>query len=292
MSEVPAMLQNTIAQTGIGLRAKHMRELLAKKAGVGFLEAHSENYFGGGSPRKQFREISEIYPVSLHGVGLSLGRADGLDQVHLQEIKMLADETSPVFVSEHLAWSGYNHIHVPDLLPIPFTNEALDVFVSHVTEFQEKIGRQILVENPSNYLAFAELDYEEPEFLNILSSRSGCGLLLDINNIAVSAHNLGYDAKNYIDRIHSDGRVKQFHLAGYQINKLDNGEMIYLDTHGNQVYPEVWELYGYALRRFGDVATLIEWDTDIPDLPVVLAEADKADAIRRNVKDGRYDRAA
>ena len=286
------MQQHTPERSGIGLRSPHVRELLASKAPIGFLEAHSENYFGGGLPRKQIRQIADMYPVTLHGVGLSLGRADGLDQEHIRQIKTLADEINPVFVSEHLTWSGYSHTHVPDLLPVPFINEALDTFSDHVSEFQDKIGRQILVENPSNYLAFANLDYTETEFLNALAERTGCGLLLDINNIAVSAHNLGYNALAYIDDIKADGRVKQFHLAGYQVNEIEGGETVLLDTHGKPVYPEVWELYAHALRRFGDVPTLIEWDTDIPTLDVLVAEAAKADNVRNRVKGERHDRAA
>ncbi len=286
------MQQHTLERSGIGLRSPHVRELLDSKANIGFLEAHSENYFGGGQPRKLLKQISEMYPVTLHGVGLSLGRADGLDEEHIRQIKSLVEDMNPVFVSEHLTWSGYSHIHVPDLLPIPFINEALDVFAAHVLEFQDKIGRQIIVENPSNYLAFANLDYTETEFLNALVDRTGCGLLLDINNIAVSAHNLGYYALSYIKDIKDDGRVKQFHLAGYQVNELEDGGKIYLDTHGKPVYPEVWELYAYALRRFGDVPTLIEWDADILALDVLIAEAAKADDVRTRVKGERHDRAA
>jgi hypothetical protein len=286
------MQNHMLELSGIGLRAPHVRELLDSKANIGFLEAHSENYFGGGQPRKLLQQISEMYPITLHGVGLSLGRADGLDQEHIRQIKSLIDDINPVFISEHLTWSGYSHIHVPDLLPIPFTNEALDVFAAHVNEFQEKIGRQILVENPSNYLAFANLDYTETDFLNALVERTGCGLLLDINNIAVSGHNLGYDPVAYIDGIVTDGRVKQFHLAGYQVNDLENDDKVYLDTHGKPVYPEVWDLYAHALGRFGDAPTLIEWDTDIPALDILVAEVAKADVIRARIKGERHDRAA
>lgn len=279
------MQYQTLELAGIGLRAPHVRELLASKAEIGFLEAHSENYFGGGQSRKLLKQIAEMYPVSLHGVGLSLGRADGLDQEHIRQIKLLIDEIKPIFVSEHLAWSAYNHSHVPDLLPIPFINEAMDIFVDHVQEFQDKIGQQVLIENPSNYLAFDDLDYTEPEFLNELVNRSGCGLLLDINNVFVSAHNLDYEPQAYIDSILADGRVRQFHLAGYQINTLKNGEKIYLDTHGKPVYPEVWNLYEYALSRFRNVKTLVEWDINIPALDVLVAEAKKADVLHQRVKE-------
>lgn len=279
------MQYQTLELAGIGLRAPHVRELLASKVEIGFLEAHSENYFGGGQSRKILKQIAEMYPVSLHGVGLSLGRADGLDQEHIRQIKSLIDEIKPIFVSEHLTWSAYKHIHVPDLLPIPFINEAMDIFVDHVQEFQDKIGQQVLIENPSNYLAFDDLDYTEPEFLNELVNRSGCGLLLDINNVFVSAHNLDYEPQAYIDSILADGRVRQFHLAGYQINTLENGEKIYLDTHGKPVYPEVWSLYEYALRRFTNVKTLVEWDIDIPALDILVAEAKKADVLHQRVKE-------
>lgn len=277
------MQLETLELAGIGLRAPHVQKLLTSKADVGFLEAHSENYFGGGQSRKLLNQIAEIYSISLHGVGLSLGRADGLDQEHIKKLKLLIDEINPIFVSEHLTWSAYKHTHVPDLLPIPFINEAMEIFVDHVKEFQDKIGRQVLIENPSNYLAFNHLDYTEPEFLNELVDRSGCGLLLDINNISVSAHNLDYDPVEYIDTIFTDGRVKQFHLAGYQINTLESGEKIYLDTHSNPIYSEVWNLYEYALHRFNNVKTLVEWDVDIPPLDILVAEANKANILHQQV---------
>lgn len=273
------MSSQLIACAGIGLRSQHVQELLASRADVGFLEAHSENYFGGGLAREQLQQLAQTYPISLHGVGLSLGRADDLDAHHLKQLSSLIEDIKPALVSEHLSWSAYSHTHVPDLLPLPFIKEALDVFIDHVNAFQDVVGRQILVENPSNYIAFAELDYTEPEFLNTLVDKTQCGLLLDINNIAVSAHNLGYNSQTYIDEIASDGRVKQFHLAGYQINHLDNGEIIYLDTHGKPIYPEVWSLYQRAIERFGHAPTLIEWDTDIPALSVLIKEAHKADLI-------------
>lgn len=282
-----------LEKSGIGLRTPHIQELLKlddtttiQPTDIGFVEAHSENYFGGGKHPKILKQIAEMYPVTLHGVGLSLGRADGLDKEHLANIAALAKDINPVFISEHLTWSGYSHTHVPDLLPIPFTNEAMDVFAAHVNDFQNAVGRPILVENPSNYLAFADLDYTEPEFLNELVDKTGCGLLMDINNIAVSANNLGYDPVDYIDGIVADGRVKQFHLAGYDVQTLPNGEEMFLDTHGKPVYPEVWKLYEYALERFGDVNTLIEWDMDIPALPVLFAEAEKANVVRERIRTG------
>jgi uncharacterized protein (UPF0276 family) len=280
-------------KTGIGLRELHRQALLdSPKLDLGFLEVHSENYFGGGRARKSLKALAECYPISLHGVGLSLGRADGLDPEHLRQLKDLADDINPLFVSEHLSWSAYQHHHAPDLLPLPLNQEALDTVVSHIKAVQDTLGRQILIENPSNYLAFTDLSFSEPNFLNLLVDRTGCGLLLDINNIAVSAHNLGYDARAYIHEIIPDGRVKQIHLAGYQVNTLPDGETLYLDTHGHTVYPDVWALYENTLAHLGDVPTLIEWDTDIPPLEVLLAEATKADNYRAPFQDNAHDRAA
>ncbi|PIZ31403.1 MAG: hypothetical protein COY40_02160 [Alphaproteobacteria bacterium CG_4_10_14_0_8_um_filter_53_9] len=263
---------------GIGLRYPHVAEILERQPKVGFLEAHSENYFGGGYARRNLLKLRETYPITLHGVGLSLGRADGLDQKHLRQLKRLVDEVQPLFVSEHLSWSAYTHIAVPDLLPIPFTREALSIFVAHVNEMQDTLGRQVLIENPSNYLAFAQTDWTETEFLNRLAHETGCGLLMDVNNIDVSAHNLGYDAVTYLQAI-NPRFVKQIHLAGYTVDTVD-GTDIRIDTHGNPVYPEGWRLYRTALEHFGDTPTLIEWDTDIPALDVLVAEAAKADTIR------------
>lgn len=265
-------------KTGVGLRAPHLQDFLRHDYDVGFLEVHSENYFGGGKPRKQLKQLRENYPVSLHGVGLSLGSASDLDKEHLADLKTLIDDIDPLFVSEHLSWSSYQHQHVPDLLPIPFIEESLQVFIKHIRQFQDSIGRQILIENPSNYLAFKQTDYTEAEFLNILATETDCGILLDVNNIVVSAHNLGYDAQAYIDAIE---QANQIHLAGYQINILENEEEIYLDTHGKPVHDAVWDLYDYTLQKFGNMPTLVEWDTDIPALEVLLAEASKADDIQQ-----------
>lgn len=273
---MPAGLRSIPA--GIGLRYPHIAQLIEERPKVGFLEAHSENYFGGGYARRNLLKLRETYPVTLHGVGLSLGRADGLDQNHLRQLKRLADEVQPLYVSEHLSWSAYTHVAVPDLLPVPFTAEALSIFVSHVNEMQDTLGRQVLVENPSNYLAFAQTDWTETEFLNRLADKTGCGLLMDVNNIDVSAHNLGYDAETYLREI-NPRFVKQIHLAGYSVEQVDGAD-IRIDTHGHPVYPEGWRLYRTALELFGDTPTLIEWDTDIPPLDILLAEAAKADALR------------
>lgn len=271
-----------VPATGFGLRAPHVREMLEQKPLTGFLEAHSENYFGGGQARADLLALRETYDISLHGVGLSLGRADGLDKVHLKEIASLVRDVEPIFVSEHVSWSAFGGRHVPDLLPLPMTQEALDTICNHIDAFQRAISRQMLVENPSSYLRFSNQDMTEPEFLTALAKRTGCGLLLDINNIYVSAHNIGFDALDYLANIPAQA-VQEIHLAGYQTNDVGDGKQMYIDTHGKPVYPAVWELYEQALNILGDTTTLIEWDTDIPELPVLLAEAHKADALRQKI---------
>jgi hypothetical protein len=263
---------------GIGLRAAHIAELLSTKPELGFVEVHSENYFGGGMARKQLMNVRENYEVSLHGVGLSLGRFDGLDFRHLQNLKKLIDEVSPIYVSDHLSFSNFGNAHVPDLLPLPLTTEAMTVMARNVSHAQEMTGRKFLIENPSNYLKYKNADYSEPDFLNDLCDKTGCGLLLDINNIAVSAHNIGLNAMQYIDAIEAKN-VGEIHLAGYQINVLEDGSTVIIDTHGNKVFDDVWKLYEYAIQKFGPVPTLIEWDCDIPPLPVLIEEARHADTM-------------
>ncbi len=284
-------------RTGIGLRAPHISELSTRRPQLGFLEVHTENYFGGGPKLKVLEQLRRDYALSFHGVGLSLGRADDLDADHLRQVAALVERFEPALVSEHLSWSAYGHIHVPDLLPLPFTDAALDVFAAHVDQFQTAIGRRVLIENPSNYLAFAKntspetLDYDEPAFLLELVRRTGCALLLDINNIFVSARNLGRDADAYLVAL-GDGRdVREFHLAGHDVAPSADGASRLIDTHGQPVCDEVWALYRRALGRLGDRPTLIEWDSALPALDVLLTEAAKADAVRDAVRAPELDHA-
>lgn len=270
---------------GIGARVPHFREILETRPSAGFLEVHSENFFAAGGPQPQYLEkLRALYPISLHGVGLSLGSAGGVNTLHLQKIKELVSRVQPALVSEHLSWSGTGGVHLPDLLPLPMTQEALVVLADNIDRTQDVLGRPILIENPSAYLAFTEQDMTEPEFLAALVKRTGCGLLLDINNIHVSAHNTGFDADAYLKGIPMDA-VMEIHLAGYQVNVVD-GHEIFIDAHNNRVYPAVWDLYEKTLKRFGNTATLIEWDTDIPALPVLMEEAAKADKIREALFQG------
>jgi uncharacterized protein (UPF0276 family) len=263
-------------RTGIGLRAIHHDEVIARGPDVGWFEAHSENYFGrGGLPRQLLAQVRERYPVSLHGVGLSMGSTDPLDEIHLGEIVQLARELDPLFVSEHLSWGSAGGRFTNDLLPLPYTEEALRHMVDRVNQVQEAIGREMLIENVSSYLQFAHSQIEEWDFLATLARRSGCFLLLDVNNVYVNAMNHSFDPLRFLDGIPRD-RVREIHLAGHSIQKMGERE-IRIDTHDAAVCDEVWSLYSAALDRFGPVPTLIEWDSKIPALEALAAEAHKAD---------------
>jgi len=259
---------------GIGLRAPHYREILESPPDIGWLEVHSENYFGrGGQPLHYLERMRERYPLSLHGVGLSLGSADGLRHSHLVQLKALADRFEPMLVSDHLCWGAIGARHLNDLLPLPYTDEALDLVCANVFQAQDFLCRQILVENVSSYLQFSASRIPEGEFIAEVARRTGCGLLLDVNNIYVSAVNHGFDPLRYLDAIPASA-VHEIHLAGF-----DSNGICLIDTHGKPVAGPVWNLYGEALSRVGPVHTLIEWDTDVPPLAVLLNEARNAQDI-------------
>ena len=257
---------------GIGLRAQHYQDLLTTLPhSIGWLEIHSENYFAeGGKAHAYLAALREHYPISLHGVGLYIGSTDPLDPRHLQSLKTLIERTEPMLVSEHLCWGAVNGKVLNDLLPLAYTEEALQHFCAKTTQVQDFLGRQILIENPSSYLQFAHSTIPEQEFLVAVAERTGCGILLDINNIYVSAINHDFDPYTYLAAIPVN-IVKEIHLAGFE----NNGECL-IDTHSKPVCDEVWKLYQHALQRFGLVPTLIEWDADIPSLDVLLAEAARA----------------
>jgi uncharacterized protein (UPF0276 family) len=262
------------AVAGIGLRASHYERLLEIRPAVSFLEVHSENYFADGGPALAWLErFRAEYPLSLHGVGLSLGSIDPLDADHLARLKRLADRFEPALVSEHICWSGVGGRHLNELLPLPYTEESLAHVASRVGEAQDYLGRRILVENVSAYLEFASSTIPEGEFVAELARRCGCGVLLDVNNAWVNAVNHGTDARQFLAAI-EPASVGEIHLAGFEAT--DEG---LIDTHGAPVSPQVWALYAETIRRFGPRPTLIEWDTNIPALEVLLGEAAKADAI-------------
>lgn len=256
---------------GIGLRPPHYLEILQTLPKIGWFEVHSENYFGaGGQPLYFLEQIRQHYPVSLHGVGLSLGSTDDLNQLHLKKLKNLIERIEPSVVSEHLCWGSINGRNLNDLLPLPYTAEALDNIVAHIRETQDFLGRRILIENVSSYLQFKYSNIPEWEFLREVAELSGCGILLDVNNIYVNSVNHHFDPKQYIDSIPKN-LVEEIHLAGFDTN----GTCL-IDTHGTLVSPDVWVLYEYTLGSLGAKPTLIEWDTDIPTLDTLLDEATKA----------------
>jgi uncharacterized protein (UPF0276 family) len=259
---------------GIGLRSPHMQEVLGTRPALGWVEVHSENYFGRGIPLEYLLRARELYPVSLHGVGMSVGSTDPLDLDHLDALRSLMDAVEPVLVSEHLSWGSVGGQHLNDLLPLPYTEEALDHVVARLAEVQDRLGRSILVENVSSYLQFCDSSIPEWEFLAEVATRSGCGILLDVNNIYVSAVNHGFDPRQYLRAIPT-WAVQEIHLAGFTRKRFEDGEIL-VDTHSRRVAPAVWRLYAEALARFGPRPTLIEWDSDLPPLSVLLEEAAKA----------------
>jgi uncharacterized protein (UPF0276 family) len=271
-----------IKGVGLGLRHRHFQEFIENKPDVSWLEVHTENFFSEHSTSSKYvATIRQDYPISAHCVGLSLGSAAvscPVREKHLQQIKKTIKWLQPAMVSDHLSWSASDGVHyLPDLLPIPYTEEAFDVVTQNINRVQDVLQRQILIENPSSYLSFNDSTMLEWEFLAELSSATGCGLLLDVNNIYVSAFNHNFDALTYLESLPTKA-VKEIHLAGYSIDIIE-GKEVYIDTHGQQVYDGVWQLFEKAIQRFGDVPTLIEWDTDVPELSVLLAEKEKAEAI-------------
>jgi uncharacterized protein len=259
---------------GIGLRTPHVRPMQDERPAIGWLEVHSENYYVDGGPGlAALLRLRSDYPLSLHGVGMSLGSTDPLDRAHLAKLRRLIERTEPALVSEHLCWSGVGGRALNDLLPLPYTEEALAHVCSRVAEAQEALGRELLVENVSTYLAFADATIPEWEFVAAVARRTGCKLLCDVNNIYVNSMNHGFDADAYLAALPAEA-IAEIHLAGF-----DASGPCLVDTHGARVAPEVWALYGRALARFGAVPTLIEWDVDIPPFATLLAEAAKAQSM-------------
>ncbi len=267
---------------GIGLRHPFYQEILDTSPDIGWLEAHPENFFGGGTPRHFLSEARKKYPLSLHAVGLSLGSNQPVSEDHLRRFKELIDEFDPFIISDHASWSASGNAHLNDLLPVPYTEETLSGLCRNIEQTQEYFGRAILLENPSTYLAFSDNEMNETTFLNRASEMTGCGLLLDVNNVFVQTFNHGYNAAQYIDEI--DGhKVGEIHLAGHTEKDLGD-QTILIDTHNRHVKPEVWDLYEQVIQKIGAVPTLIEWDQDFPSLDELVAEAHKARAIINKVE--------
>lgn len=276
--------QAPAAPVGIGWRQPHYEALLEQRPDLGFIEVHSENFFADGGATLALLDAGrEAYPVSLHGVGLALGSAAGLDDWHLDRLARLAERVQPDWVSDHACFARVGSgLHAADLLPIPFTDESLALMLRHVDQVQQRLGRRLLVENISAYVGWAGDTLAEPEFFNELTRRSGCGLLLDVNNLVVNARNAGLtpdaaaqEAVRWIDAIRP-GSVGEVHLAGH----CERADGLVIDDHGSRVRDEVWAVYAHALRRLGPLPTLIEWDTAVPELDVLLAEAGRARALQ------------
>jgi hypothetical protein len=264
---------------GIGLRLPHLAEMVATRPPIGWLEIHPENFLANPHAIELLVDLSRDYPISVHTVGVSIGSACGIDRSHLTRVRRLIDIFNPVLVSGHLAWSTHPGEYLNDLLPLPYDEEALQVLAAHIQEIQQELGRPYLVENPSSYVGFGASTMTEVEFLGELVRRTGCQLLCDVSNVHLSAHNMGYDAQHYIDGLPAQA-IQELHLGGFtpEPDEANPGAELLVDTHATAVAEPAWELYAYAVRRFGPKPTLIEWDNDIPPLATLLAEAARADA--------------
>jgi uncharacterized protein len=266
------------ANAGVGLRFRHHLEVLDQRPAAAWFEVHTENYMGGGSAPAVLDAIRRDYSLSLHGTGLSLGSAEGLDAGHLARVREAVERFEPGFVSEHLSFSVTGGTYLADLLPLPMTEETLGIVCRNVAQAQDCLKRAILVENPSTYLQFRHSTIPEWEFIGEVAKRTGCGILCDVNNIYVSACNHGWKPSAYLAELPVRA-VREIHLAGHSVRRIDAARTIRIDDHGSRVAREVWSLYAEALERFGPLPTLIEWDTDVPPMGVMLAEAAKADAL-------------
>lgn len=270
------------ARPGVGYKAQHYTQIMQDAGPLGWLEIHAENYMGdGGRPIAQLRHLSERFPISVHGVGLSIGGADDLDREHLARLKHLISWLNPASFSEHLAWSTHDSHFFNDLLPLPYTQKTLARVAAHINQVQDTVGRQMLLENPSSYLSFAESTMSETAFLRELVAKTGCGLLLDVNNVFVSATNLKTAPQAYIDDfpLHAVGEI---HLGGHDEDEDETGAPLLIDSHGKAVVDPVWALLDYTLAKSGPKPLLIEWDTDVPEWPVLadeIASADRALAL-------------
>jgi len=272
-SQPPSKLPNA---AGVGYKPQHFAQILEDPGAVKWLEIHAENYMGdGGRPLAQLRRLAEQFAISVHGVGLSIGGESPLDPDHLARLKHLVGWLNPASFSEHLAWSTHDSHFYNDLLPLPYTNDTLTRVCTHIDQLQTTVGRKMLLENPSSYLAFDESTWAEPDFLTEITRRTGCGLLLDVNNVFVSASNLDFSPQGYIDAFALD-QVSEIHLGGHDTDQDDHGAPLLIDSHGRAVADPVWALLDYTLAQSGSKPVLVEWDNDVPDWPVLAAEAQRA----------------
>lgn len=268
-------------RAGAGFKPQHLTAIIESRADAGFFEVHAENYMGaGGPPHARLERLREDYPLSVHGVGLSIGGAGPLDEDHLSRLKTVVDRYQPALVSEHLAWSTHQAGYMNDLLALPYTAETLMGVTDHVDRVQDVLGRRILLENPSSYVTFENSTFDEVDFIRETQRRTGCGLLLDVNNVVVSCFNHGWDADDYIAR-YPLNHVEEIHLAGHDVRHDENGGALLIDTHDRAVADPVIELFRYVIRRTGPVPSLIEWDADVPDWAEMMIEVEKISSALR-----------
>jgi uncharacterized protein (UPF0276 family) len=265
-------------RAGIGLRLQHLRTVLDTRPAAAWFEVHPENYLANPHAAEMLFEIAGLYPISVHSVGVSVGSAGGIDRHHLRRVRALIDRLDPMLVSGHLAWSTHEGEYLNDLLPMPYTQQSLRIVADHIAEVQDALGRPYHLENPSNYLGFTDSTMTETAFLAELVNKTGCRLLCDVSNVHVSAHNLGYDARRYIDEFPGHA-IGEMHLGGFEIEDEEAGGTVIIDTHSRPIDGHAWDLYAYAVARFGMRPTLIEWDNAIPALDTLLDEAQKAEAV-------------
>ncbi len=269
----------TPLKAGAGFKHEHLGDILRDEDGVGFFEIHAENFMGdGGAPHAALAKLREDYPIFLHGVAMSIGGEAALNRDHLKRFREVADRYEPMIVSEHLAWSSHDTTYYNDLLPVPYTKPVLDRVISHIHQFQNELGRSMLLENPSTYVEFERCDMSETDFLREIVKQTGCGLLLDVNNVYVSATNHNYSADKYLAEFPL-AHVREIHLAGHATEEDEKGAPLLIDAHDREVSDAVWSIYETVIAQIGPVPTLIEWDNDVPAWSVLKREATKADAI-------------
>ena len=272
-------------RAGVGLRLPHIAEVVATQPSVGWFEIHPENFLANPHATELLVELATRYPLSVHTVGVSVGSVDGIDRAHLKRVRDLIELLDPMLVSGHVAWSTHPGEYLNDLLPLPYDEETLRLVTTHVQQVQDELGRRYLLENPSSYVGFGASTMTEVEFLSELVRRTGCQLLCDVSNVYLSAHNMGYDPYRYIDGLPADA-IGELHLGGFspEEDEANPGAELLVDTHATVVAEPAWDLYAYAIRRFGQKPTLIEWDADIPPLATLLGEAARADPIATSAR--------
>lgn len=275
------------ARAGVGLRLPHIEEAVATRPSAGWFEIHPENFVANPHATELLQDLAQQYPISVHTVGLSVGSVNGIDRRHMDRVRALIDLVDPVLVSGHLAWSTHKGEYLNDLLPLPYNPETLDTVARHLREVQDGLGREYLLENPSSYVGFAGSTMTEVQFLNELVDRTSCRLLCDVSNVYVSGRNMGYDARGYLDALPANA-IRELHLGGFtpEDDEATPGGQVLIDTHATPVAEPAWDLYAYAIRRFGPRPTLIEWDNEIPALGVLLGQAERADAVAREAGKG------